>query len=298
LPDHDVRRAATPHQERQLLKQAWIATGVGINEKMLPEATNLDLFACVFSGIDHLSIEEFKRNQIAVTNAAGIHAPGIAEQVLGYMLIFSRRLHEGLRRKNRREWRHYQASELTDKTVTVVGLGSIGTEIIQRLQGFNPHTIGVRYTPSKDGPTDEIIGFEDEAFHDALARTDYLILSSPLTDTTANLIGRPELITLPPHATLINVARGGLVDTEALVWAVRDGAIGAAALDVTDPEPLPADHPLWGFDNVLITPHVGGHTPKHWERLADILCQNVKHLQQGGDIKHLQNLVLSPETQL
>jgi phosphoglycerate dehydrogenase-like enzyme len=294
LPEYDVRRAATRREERRLIRDAWVATGVDIEAETLAAADRLELFACAFSGINHLPLDALERQQVAVTNAAGIHAPGIAEQVLGYMLVFNRRLHEGWRRKERHEWRHYQASELVGSTVTVVGLGSIGTEVVRRLQGFDVRTIGVRYTPSKGGDTDEVIGFDDEAFDDALARTDYLVLAAPLTPTTEGLVGYEELVTLPPTATVINVARGGLVDTDALVWALRDGAIAHAALDVTDPEPLPPDHPLWDFGNVLVTPHMGGHTPRHWERLADILQRNVSRLANGDDVHTLENLVYAP----
>jgi phosphoglycerate dehydrogenase-like enzyme len=296
LPDYDVRRAATPQEERKLLEEAWIATGVEIDETALSGAQHLELFACAFSGYNHLPVETLKQKGIAVTNAAGIHAPGLAEQVMGYILTFSRRLHEGLRRKERHEWRHYQASELVDSTVTIVGLGSIGQEVVTRLQGFGVDTIGARYTPSKGGRTDEVIGFDDAAFHDALARTDYLVLASPLTATTEGLVGREEVVTLPPDAVLVNIARGGLVDTDALVWALRDGALRGAALDVTDPEPLPADHPLWDLSNVLITPHMGGHTPRHWEQLADILARNVEHLETGSSVEELKNLVLGPDS--
>ncbi|MFC7135418.1 MULTISPECIES: D-2-hydroxyacid dehydrogenase [Salinibaculum] len=298
LPSYDVQRAATPHEEQELIERAWIATGVDICETALSRAEYLEMFACAFSGINHLPLEALKQHNVAVTNAGGIHAPGLAEQVIGYILMFSRRLHEGLRQKQRHEWRHYQASELTGSTVTIVGLGSIGLEVTKRLQGFEVNTIGVRYTPSKGGPTDRVIGFDPIDFHDALAQTDYLVLASPLTETTRGIISREELITLPPHATIVNIARGGLIDTDDLVWALRDGAIRAVALDVTDPEPLPADHPLWTLGNVLITPHMGGHTPKHWERLAAILVQNVTHLEGGGEIENLQNLVLAPETGL
>jgi phosphoglycerate dehydrogenase-like enzyme len=294
LPEHTVQLARTPAEERTLVADARVVTGITVDEAVLDDADRLDLFACTFAGTDHVPVNALTERGVAVTNAGGIHAPGIAEQTIANMLIFARRLHEGWRRKQRGEWRHFQSFEFAGSTVTVVGLGSIGTHVVDRLAGFDVETIGVRYTPSKGGPTDEVIGFESDAIHDALARSDYVVLACPLTETTRALIGPAELATLPPHAVVVNAARGGIVDTDALVSALRTSGIRGAALDVTDPEPLPGDHPLWDLENCLITPHTGGHTPRHWERLADIVAENLEALDDGATPGDLQNLVAAP----
>ena len=300
LPDLDVRHAPTPAAERSLVRDARVVTGVRIDEELLARAENLELFACAFAGTEHLPIDALADEDVIVTNAGGIHAPGIAEQALGNMLLFARNLHEGLYRKERREWRHFQSYELTGSTVTVVGLGSIGQELVKRLEGFDVETIGVRYSPEKGGSTDEVIGFDEDALHEAYARTDYLVIACPLTDTTRGLIDEEVFDTLAPHAVLVNTARGPIVDTDALVSAIQVNKIRGVALDVTDPEPLPPDHPLWNFSNVLLTPHTGGHTPKHWSRLANIVAGNVRRLE-GRDstdasdlISELENVVLAP----
>ena len=294
LPDHDIRLARTPEEERKLVENARVVTTVEIEAELVERARDLRLFAGIAAGYGHLPIEAMTDRGVAVTNASGIHAPNIAEQVIGYLLGMTRRLDEGRKRQERREWRHYQADELKGSTVTVVGLGSIGQAIVQRLSGFEVHTIGVRYSPEKDGPTDEVIGFDDVDFQNALARTDHLVVAAPLTDTTRNLVGSAEFETLPPRATVVNVGRGAIIDTDALVDAIRSNSIRAAALDVTEPEPLPGDHPLWRFDNVLLTPHNAGHSPKHWDRLADIVAENVRRLDEGCDFDELRNLVAAP----
>jgi phosphoglycerate dehydrogenase-like enzyme len=282
LPEHEVARARTPHQERDLLERSRVATGISIDEELISRGDNLELFVVASSGYNHLPMDSLTDRGVVVSNGSGIHAPGIAEQALGCCLMFARQLHEGWSRKQGAEWRHYKANEFTGSTVTVVGMGAIGTELVKRLQGMDVETIGVRYTPAKGGPTDEVIGFDGREFHEALSRTDYLVLATPLSETTRNLIGSEEFGTLPPEAVVVNVCRGGVLDTDALLTAVRNEGIRGAAMDVTDPEPLPHDHPLWKMDNVLITPHMGGHTPKHWDRLADILCENVRLLEQGA----------------
>jgi phosphoglycerate dehydrogenase-like enzyme len=281
LPEYEVAHAQTPAQERSLIEHARVATGVTLDETLLDDAENLRMFVAASSGCNHLPVRQMEERGVILANAAGIHAPGIAEQALGYCLTFARRLHEGLRRKERDEWRHYKASELTGSTVTVVGLGAIGTAFVRRLDGMDVHSIGVRYTPEKGGPTDEVIGFDDDEFHEALSRTDYLVLSTPLSDTTRHLVGEAEFHTLPPSAYVVNVSRGAVVDTDALLAAIQKEDISGAAMDVTDPEPLPSDHPLWKMGNVLITPHMGGHTPEHWNRLADIVETNVERLEAG-----------------
>ena len=287
LPDREVALARTPNAERELVSRARVVTGITVSEELVADADRLELFACTFAGTDHVPVETLVDHGVTVTNAGGIHAPGIAEQTIGNMLVFARRLHEGWRRKSNAEWRHFQSYEFTGSTVTVIGLGSIGQHVVERLEGFDVETIGVRYTPSKGGPTDEVVGFDEDAIHDAFARSDYVVVACPLNDLTSGLIGEAELATLPPHAVVVNAARGGIVDTDALVSALQSSGIRGAALDVTDPEPLPADHPLWDLENCLITPHTGGHTPKHWERLADILADNVAALESDGEIRNL-----------
>ncbi|ELZ31480.1 phosphoglycerate dehydrogenase [Halogeometricum pallidum JCM 14848] len=291
LPDRTVTLARTPRQERELVAEARVATGIDLDPELVESASNLELFACTFAGTDHVPTDELAARGVGVTNAGGIHAPGIAEQTIGNMLTFARRLHEGWRRKQNGEWRHFQSGEFTDSTVTVVGLGSIGQAVVQRLQGFEVETIGVRYTPEKGGPTDEVVGFEEDAIHDALSRSEYVVVACPLNDLTRDLFGEAEFATMPPEAVLVNAARGGIVDTDALVSALQSNKIRGAALDVTEPEPLPNDHELWDLENCLLTPHTGGHTPKHWDRLADIVAENLERLDSGEE---LVNGVLAP----
>lgn len=277
----EVIEAKTPQEERKFLETARVATGLTIDEEAIEGATNLDMFACTFAGADHLPLDLMEKHGIAVTTASGVHGPNVAEHAIGGILAFARNLGRARSQQQRRVWRHFQVDELKGSTVTIVGLGPIGQAIAKRLAPFGVETIGVRYNPEKGGPTDEVIGFDDGPFHDALARTEYLVLACPLTDVTQGLIGESEFETLPPGAILVNVARGEVLETDALVTALRGNDIRGAALDVTDPEPLPVDHPLWSFDDVLITPHNAGHTPKYWKRLAEIVANNVSLLEDG-----------------
>ncbi|WP_225333945.1 D-2-hydroxyacid dehydrogenase [Halomicrobium urmianum] len=295
LPDHRIERARTPRAERDLAESARVISSTSVDLDLVERADRLELFAGVAAGYGHLPLDELAERGVAVTNASGIHAPNIAEQVIGFVLAHARRLRTALHRQERSEWRHFQMKELQGGTVTVVGMGAIGEAVLQRISAFEVDTVGVRYTPEKGGPADEVIGFDEDDLHDALADTDYLLIAAPLTDTTRGLIGEAEFDTLPPNAFLVNVGRGPIVDTDALIGALRDNQIDGAGLDVTDPEPLPRDHPLWDFENVFVTPHNAGHSPKHWERLADIVAGNVERLDDGADPEDLENLVRAPD---
>jgi len=275
FPDLDVTYAETPERQRELLSEARVATGYNVDGEAVRESDSLELFCCTFAGTGHLPLDAFEEGGVRVVSASGVHGPNIGEQVLGYILAETRNLRTGWEQTEQNTWSHYQAGELKDSTVTVVGMGPIGEAILERLDPFGVERIGVRYTPEKGGPAESVIGFDGGGFQDALARTDYLVLACPLTDTTRSLVDDTALKTLPADAYLVNVARGPVVDTDALVAALRGNDVGGAALDVTDPEPLPSDHPLWDLPDCLITPHNAGHTPEYWERCADIMAEEI-----------------------
>jgi len=284
LPERTVAMARTPDEERELLETARIAVGLHIDESQLAAAENLELFACVFAGTGHLPRDALADHGVAVTNASGVHGPNISEYVVGAMVTHARQWQRAHRQQARREWRNYETTEVYGSTVAVVGLGAIGRTVVDRLAAFDVETIGVRYSPEKGGPTDEVYGFD--AFHEAIADAEYVVLACPLTAATRGLVDAEALRTMRSDAVLINVARGPIVDTDALVSDLRNSRIRGAALDVTDPEPLPEDHPLWGLSNVTITPHNAGHTPHYYDRVAEILAENVRRLGAGDDLKN------------
>jgi phosphoglycerate dehydrogenase-like enzyme len=284
LPDCTVTHAETPTEEQEGLKTADVATGFSLSPADLTNAENLDLFACVFAGTGHLDLDAFEDHGVAVTNASGVHGPNMSEYVIGALIALSRQFPRAWRQKQRHAWQNYPVSEVTDSTVTVVGLGSIGQAVVSRLEAFDVDTVGVRYTPEKGGPTDEVYGFDE--IHEAVADTDYVVLACPLSDATEQLIDEEVFMTLPSNSYLINVARGPVVDTDALLDALRSNKIAGAAVDVTDPEPLPPEHPLWDLDNAMITPHNAGNSPVYYERFADILEENVHALDAGEQLRN------------
>lgn len=281
LPEQEVALATTPAEEREYLRDARVATGFSLSEEQLELAENLELFACVYAGTGHLDREAFEEHDVAVTNASGVHAPNISEYVVGSMIAFARQFSLAQAQQREREWRAYPTRELHGSTAAVVGLGSIGAAVVDRLDAFGMETVGVRYTPEKGGPTEEVYGFDE--IHEAVRDAEYVVLACPLTDATRGLVDDDLFRTMPAEAVIVNVARGPVVETDALLSALRSNAVRGAALDVTDPEPLPEDHPLWGMSNVRITPHNAGHTPEYFDRCAEILADNLDRLETAPD---------------
>ncbi|WP_135302602.1 D-2-hydroxyacid dehydrogenase [Haloarcula amylovorans] len=289
LPDHEVLVAQTPAQERELVTDATVVAGGSISTELLDSADSLRLFAASSAGYDHLPLSELADRGVAVTTASGVHGPNIAEYVLGAWLSFTREFFTARRRQDEHVWHSFQASEFAGSRVCVVGMGAIGEAILDRLAGFEVETVGVRHSPEKGGPTDEVYGYDE--IHEAVADARYVAIACPLTDVTRGLFDADVFETVHPETVLVNVARGPVVETDALVNALQRNRLGAAALDVTDPEPLPNDHPLWDFENVLVTPHNAGHTPKYYERLADIVAENVRRGAESGEWDDLKNQI-------
>jgi phosphoglycerate dehydrogenase-like enzyme len=170
--------------------------------------------------------------------------------------------------------------ELGGKTMLVVGLGGIGGRLARLAKAFDMTVIGIRGNPAAGaGAADEVHGLA--ALPALLPRADVVALTCPLTPETTGLIGADALARMKPGAILVNAARGKVVDTPALVAALEAGRLAGAGLDVTEPEPLPADSPLWAMPNVLITPHTGGETRAYEDNVIDLLLENLGRLQRG-----------------
>jgi phosphoglycerate dehydrogenase-like enzyme len=221
------------------------------------------------------------------TAAKGVYARPIAEHILAMILASARGLPERVRA---RAWGPPGGRLVTGATVGVVGSGGVGTELIGLLSPFAVHTIALtraaRSVPNAD------ISVGPGELSSLLAQSDFVVLTAALTGETAGMISAESLALMRPDAWLINVARGGLVDTDALVAALAAGTIGGAALDVTDPEPLPDDHVLWMLPNVVITPHVACTPAMGAPLLARRVEENVRRFVHGEELLGLvdQNL--------
>jgi phosphoglycerate dehydrogenase-like enzyme len=215
----------------------------------------------------------------AWSSAVGAYSQSVAEHALALILAGRRRLHECARAERWRPELH--GPPLAGATVTVVGAGGIGTALIRMLAPLDARAIAV----TRDGRgVAGAPGLAPARLAEAWPMSDVVVLAAPATAATRHLMGEPELRALPDHAWLVNVARGALVDHAALARALEAGWIAGAALDVTEPEPLPADHPLWGLPNVLITPHAANPPEALRPALAGRVAENVARFARGAEL--------------
>lgn len=214
---------------------------------------------------------------VRFANGAGIHEASTAELTLGLMIASQRRFPEYVRAQSRRAWAHERSAALTDSRVLVIGQGGVGRAINDRLRPFEVDLVRVATTRRTD-EQGTVHGMAE--LSDLLATADIVVLAVPLTDDTRGMVDTEFLRRMPRGSLLVNVARGPVVVTDDLVVAVRSGHV-RAALDVVDPEPLPADHPLWGLEGVLITPHVGGHSSAMLPRVVRLVRAQIAALRDG-----------------
>jgi glyoxylate reductase len=229
-------------------------------------------------GVDHIDLAAAAARGIPVGNTPGILDGATADLAFALLLAAGRRLVEGDRYARGPDFLHYDPSyllgrEVHGSTLGVVGLGRIGTQVARRARAFD---MTVLYHNRRRRPEAEAaLAARHVALDELLAAADYVVLTLPLTPETHGLIGRAELARMKPTASLINAARGPVVDTAALTEALAARRLHAAALDVTDPEPLPRDHPLLRLDNVIITPHLGSATEQTRRRMVEVSVENL-----------------------
>jgi phosphoglycerate dehydrogenase-like enzyme len=236
------------------------------------------------AGVEHLiEIPELLQRDVVLTNMQRAYAPEIADQAIGYLLAFTRDLGHFIRAGADRRWGTKRAGfvleELGGKTLLVIGLGGIGSEIARRAYGF-----GMRVLATDPKVHERPLFVEEmhrpERFHDLLPRADVVVSAAPLTKASRKMIGAREFGMMKQGVILINVSRGGVVDTDALVAALDSKRVSAAGLDVTDPEPLPEGHALW-TRNVIITPHTAGQSPGGERRRHEIFRENLRRFAAG-----------------
>ncbi|MFB6148772.1 MAG: D-2-hydroxyacid dehydrogenase [Halobacteriales archaeon] len=243
---------------------------------------DLEWVHVIFAGLNHFPVDAYGEAGVAITNSSGIHGTAVGETVTGYLTMLARDLHTYSRQQTNAEW--HQTSwdspfTLEGETICVVGLGALGRGIAEHAVALGMHVTGIRRS---DEPVEGVETlFTPDELHEAIADARFVALAVPLTDATRNLIGPAEFECMRDDSYLINVARGGVVDQAALIEALRTDTIAGAALDVFEKEPLPAESPLWDFEDVIITPHRAAVTEEYYALVADLVRENVARLTAG-----------------
>jgi len=227
-----------------------------LTDDVLQAGAKLKWVQALGTGVDNLIDRPALRKDVIVTNIHGIHGPPVSEAAIASMLALARDLPRALRAQGLREWARFPAQLLHHKTVGIFGIGAIAEELAPKCKAFGMRVIGVSSSPR------QVAGFDRMHTSAELAKVvgefDFFVLLTPLTEKTRNSVDANVLAAMKPTSFLVNLARGGVVDETALIDALGSGRIRGAALDVFNEEPLPADHPFWGMENVIITTHQGG----------------------------------------
>jgi phosphoglycerate dehydrogenase-like enzyme len=249
---------------RELLRQVWA---------MAPRVRWVHSRS---AGLDELLFPELAESPVPLTNARGVFSEILGEFVIAAVLFFAKGLRRMVRSREAGVWDQFDTIEVSGQTMGVIGMGDIGKAAARRAEAMGMRVIGLGRA---DGP---------ERKRALLAQSDYVVLSAPLTPETRGIIAEPELRVMKPEAVLINVGRGPLVDEAALIAALREKRIGGAALDVFNQEPLPAGHPYFALDNLLLSPHSADHTPDWQQRAMQLFLANFERYRKG---QPLQNVV-------
>ncbi|MFC2005559.1 D-2-hydroxyacid dehydrogenase [Chloroflexota bacterium] len=276
-----------------LLAQAEIIFGVALfPEDLLSRAPKLKWIHIGGTGIDlYLSTGIFEGN-VTITNSRGVPAVPISEHVLGFMFMLAKNAERLLGNKQDRRWERFVTMELRDRTVGIIGLGAIGSEVARLAKGIGMRVLATRR--SATGQQSKVFGV-DEIYPPSnllqmLSESDFVVVAAPLTAETMGLIGEAELRAMQPTAYLINIARGRIVDQSALIRALREGWIAGAGLDVFESEPLPADSELWELPNVLLSSHMAGSTDRRNQRVLGLFCDNLKRYLAGEQLLNVVDL--------
>ncbi len=277
------------------LPEAEVVIG-NLTQEELAQAKNLRWLQIPWSGVNAYSAMEHFPQTVMLTNTTGAFGKVISEHMIGSMLVFCRTFVPYVRNQQQSLWRDAgEQKTLEGKTALILGAGDIGTETAKRLRAFEMHIIGVRRTAGACPDCYDEMHTLD-ALDILLPLADYILCALPDTPLTRGLFDEARLLRCKKDAVLVNVGRGSLIVTDDLVRVMRAGHLWGASLDVTDPEPLPSEHPLWQLDNVLITPHVAGasfgHLAQTEEKIIGIIAENLDRYLDGRPLKNVVDLAV------
>jgi len=250
--------------------------------RILATAPKLRWLHTPSAGVDHVLLPEVLARDIIVTNSSGSNAIPIAEFVLMLMLGHAKRVRELAVLTPENAWEQapkLRLDEIYERTALIIGLGHIGQEIARRAVAFGMRVLGSRRHPRPTPNVERVVGAD--GWRDLLPEADYVVIAAPLTNATRGMFDAAAFARMKRDAYFINIARGEIVETEALIAALRDGRIAGAALDALPQEPLPPDHPLWSAPNVWITPHICWSSPRMRDRVIDIFLENLRRYRAG-----------------
>jgi phosphoglycerate dehydrogenase-like enzyme len=279
-----VHVASTPAEAAAHMPTADVLYAWKPPVELYAKAGRLRWLQAMGAGVDWALVPEMPRG-VVVTRAPGVFGPWMAEYVLGWCLWVTQRMAAYRAAQIRREWvQHVTVPErLAGKTLAIVGVGDIGRVVARAARALGMRVVGVTRSGRPGPGVDRVL--PRRALRRALGDADFVVLIVPLNDDTRGMIGAAELAAMRPTAWLLNIARGPIVNEPALIRALERRTIAGAVLDVFATEPLPADHPLWRLDNVVVTPHISG--PNVPEEIAHVFNDNLARYLAGRPLRHV-----------
>lgn len=273
------------------VREAEIIIG-NVSPRLLKNGKNLKWLQLNSAGSDNYCKPGVLNSGTVLTNATGAYGLAISEYLVGMTFMLQKKFYQYYENQLEHQWKDQgKVTSIWGSTVLIVGLGDIGGEFARRMKSLGAYTIGIRRTPGdKPDYLDEL--YTAEHLDEVLPRADIVSLSLPNSAATCHMMDERRLRLMKQGAFLLNVGRGNAIDTDALCRALKEGHLGGCGADVTDPEPLPADHPLWDAPRMVITPHISGqyHLPETFERIVRIAGENLEKFL-AGRIDEMKNLV-------
>jgi len=262
--------------------------GAHMADHVLEKGKNLEWIQALGTGVDGIVDRPPFREGVLVTNMHGLHGDSVPEAAIMLMLALARDLPRALRNQRERKWERYPARLLKGKTVGIFGVGAIARSLAPKCKAFGMKVVGISSVPREMPGLDRMV--HRDALGEVARELDFLVLLTPYTPETQGIVSADVLAAMKPSAYLINLARGGIVDEDALVRALGEKRIAGAALDVFAAEPLPPEHLLWSMDNVIVTPHLGGFHDQYAEEALPTVEDNLRKFL-AGDIANMVNVV-------
>lgn len=251
------------------------------------QCTNLKWIQSLSAGAEGLLELDCAKSPLIISKLAGVHGTPMSESAIAYILSFLRALPRLRDQQKRHIWKkpvNPSPDECRNKTVAIVGIGDIGKEVARKCRAFDMKVIGCRRTPNPMEYVDEM--YSTAELDQVLGQADFVVCLVPHTPESVHMFGTAQFAAMKPTAVFINIGRGSVVDTSALIDALKNGVIAGAALDALEEEPLPADSPLWDMENVLLTPHCCADSPFYFDRAIPVVCENLDRFLRGDEILH------------
>jgi phosphoglycerate dehydrogenase-like enzyme len=287
FPNVELVDAIDQNVYRSRLAEASAILSSRVPATDIEAAPRLKWIHAISAGVDSTINQTMIDRGIVLTNNSGVHVPNIAEHIMAMVLAFARAMPFHMRGQLKHQWTHdlpgRQVFELRDQTMLIVGYGDIGQSLGGFAHAFGMNVIGVRRRkPAADDGVARVIGLDELKANVPLA--DHVAICLPLTPATRGLFDRETLTSMKRGAYIYNIGRGTIIDQDTMIELLTSGHLGGAGLDVTTPEPLGPESPLWDLENVIITGHTSGQTPRHWEKAGAIFEANLRRFIAGDPL--------------